>query len=387
VSVKKRSRRGKVVLVVDLQFVGANGPERYRRDARLQTKAGAEAEERKVLQYFALNDTIAGLLNPEQATQTKVKKLYTWEDAVQHYKEREFLSLAESTRRGYQGVLDSPSMRSWAGVKVRDIQYDQLLRYQTALSGDHSPATVHQHRSVMMQILKSVGPHGPQPGAMLDHLPQFPDKVSIGKQGFELPTDEQIADLFAEVAEKGSYLNPKKLKRVHLACALAAHAGLRASEVRALQISDVDMKKRIITVRRAECYGKTESTKSGDERRVPIHHPRLVRLLKERLAEMKPSEVHVSVRGSGTGWGQFGLRDAYKRACKRLRLPLSRFHGLRHYHCTDLIRRGVALSTVREIMGHSSLMVTDRYAHHVKGESGLAELAQLFSADEDDAAE
>lgn len=382
-SVKKRKRRGKVIFVVDVSVVGKDGPERYRRDARIQTKVGAEAEERKVHQHFLTHDCLTGLINPEEAKAATLKKRgHTWEEAVEHYKAREFLTLAESTRKGYQGVLDSPTMKVWAGVKVSEIQYDQLLKYQNKLGQDHRPATLHQHRAVMMQVLKSVGPHGPQPGAMLDHMPLFPDKVKLGKQGFELPTDEQVETLFGEQAIQGSYLNPKKLQRLHLALVLAAHAGLRASEIRALERGDVDLKKRVITIRRAENHGKVEVTKSGDERKVPIHHPRLRWMLEARLDNMKPEETLVSVRGNGKGWGQFGLRDAYKRACARLKLPLSRVHGLRHYYCTDLIRRGVPLTAVKAIMGHSSLVVTDRYAHHVQGESQMAELAKLFEGED-----
>lgn len=106
-------------------------------------------------------------------------------------------------------------------------------------------------------------------------------------------------------------------------------------------------------------------------------------MLTDRLAEMKPGETLVSVRGNGKGWGQYGLRDAYKRACVRLKLSLSRYHGLRHFYCTDIIRRGVPLTAVKAIMGHSSLVVTDRYAHHVHGEAGLAQLAELFEGEEE----
>jgi len=58
-----------------------------------------------------------------------------------------------------------------------------------------------------------------------------------------------------------------------------------------------------------------------------------------------------------------GLLQALKRACKRLGLAAGKVHALRHYFVCALFETGASAPEVRDLAGHSSLAVTERYAH------------------------
>jgi site-specific recombinase XerD len=57
------------------------------------------------------------------------------------------------------------------------------------------------------------------------------------------------------------------------------------------------------------------------------------------------------------------LRDYYS-ARKKAKLQDVRFHDLRHTFATRLVQAGVDLYKVKELLGHKTISMTMRYAHH-----------------------
>lgn len=60
------------------------------------------------------------------------------------------------------------------------------------------------------------------------------------------------------------------------------------------------------------------------------------------------------------------LGDWFSSEAKAAGLPGS-LHWLRHTFCTALVQSGVSLHEVKRLAGHSSITVTERYAHHAPG--------------------
>ena len=57
-------------------------------------------------------------------------------------------------------------------------------------------------------------------------------------------------------------------------------------------------------------------------------------------------------------------RDAWKRITKAAEVGGLRFHDLRHFHASELLRQGVNAKVVQERLGHASIAVTlDIYSH------------------------
>lgn len=58
-----------------------------------------------------------------------------------------------------------------------------------------------------------------------------------------------------------------------------------------------------------------------------------------------------------------GVKSGFRRAREAAGMPHVHFHDLRHSCATILLGLGADLHVVREILGHSSVKTTERYAH------------------------
>lgn len=138
-------------------------------------------------------------------------------------------------------------------------------------------------------------------------------------------TQAQVAAIAAETQQEGT----------RDAIWLAATTGLRRGELLAL---------------RPENYRDgalwLATSKSGRPRRVAV--PSDARAICERL----PLRVTKD-----------SLRDDFERARKRANLEHVRFHDLRHTFASWAIAAGVDLRLLKEMMGHSTMQMTSRYAH------------------------
>lgn len=129
---------------------------------------------------------------------------------------------------------------------------------------------------------------------------------------------------------------------------VALNTGMRRGEILNLRWSQIDLKNRIIRV---------EKTKSGKVRHIPIND-----VLFCELHKLKSKNSHVFLN-SETMKPFVDMKKGFKAACRRADIKGMRFHDLRHTFASRLIEKGADIETVRELLGHHSITITQRYTH------------------------
>jgi len=131
---------------------------------------------------------------------------------------------------------------------------------------------------------------------------------------------------------------------------LALHTGMRLGEILSLTWAQVDLRKGLIRV---------ERTKSGLSRLIPIN----TSLYGVLEAIRGQSSGAFLFRNAKTEKPLGSVKTAFKAACRRAGINGLRFHDLRHTFASRLVERGADLITVKELLGHSSVKITERYTH------------------------
>jgi integrase len=132
---------------------------------------------------------------------------------------------------------------------------------------------------------------------------------------------------------------------------VALHTGMRRGELANLRWQDVDFHTRTLVV---------QQSKSGEGRRVPMNRV-VVATLRALRRERQAFSGLVFPSPEGRFLHNFGR--AWAKAVKTAGITDLRFHDLRHTAASHLVMAGVDLYTVKEILGHKTLVMTQRYSH------------------------
>jgi integrase len=207
----------------------------------------------------------------------------------------------------------------------------------------YQPSSRLQVQSVIRSILRR---YATEMGYFKE-APTLPRLPRVGRKVVSALTQDELGKILAVSC------------RAHrLAFLLAAHAGLRAGEVRGLLWRDVDLTAGHLVVRESVRFGERTTPKSGHERIVPLTAELRVAL---EACSSKATRTAVSLCDRGRPWSEHGLRQAFKRVCKRAGLEGWRFHDLRHYFVTALFKVSVPAPVVQALAGHAHLTTTQRY--------------------------
>lgn len=187
----------------------------------------------------------------------------------------------------------------------------------------YKPATINRSLSALQKGLTLAWEAGLTPQDYGQHIKRLPENNARDTH----LSLEQVQKLASHASES-----------VRAAIWVALYTGCRRGEILALRSEDIGAD--AITIR----AGNTKTLKT---RTVPI------------IAPVRPWLASIPLPLTAEG-----LKTGFRRAREAAGMPEVHFHDLRHSCATLILAAGADLYTVAKVLGHSTIRMTERYAHH-----------------------
>lgn len=233
------------------------------------------------------------------------------------------------------------------GAVNRPIAYLRALlnhAYRHAKVIDHHPLdTFKQLREDKSKVVRYLS--GDEESQLREAMLNRDTKARLERESANQWRKDRGYKLFPEIPLNGftDYLSPMVL--------LALNTGMRRGELFNLKWQDIDFKAKTLAV-------QGSGAKSGHTRNIPLNPHALGALLKWRNQSDSKSYIFTGKNGKLTD-----IKTAFNNLLKEADIKAFRFHDLRHHFASQLAMKSVEINTIRELLGHSDLQMTMRYAH------------------------
>jgi integrase len=168
--------------------------------------------------------------------------------------------------------------------------------------------------------------------------------------------EQQFQPQYIKLNDLNKILEMTTSEEIKKIFVFAFYTGCRLGEILQIRWKNINLDRRIVII-----GGENFTTKNKKVREIPIH----LEILK--IIEVKGSRNSNQLLFSKQS-GYFYNRDYISRQFKLVRRKAGlgegiHFHSLRHSSASNLAISGVPIITIKELLGHSSIISTQIYSH------------------------
>jgi integrase len=311
------------------------------------TKVGTEEALRRKLREIIDGETKQLTSPGATPTVREFSRLYLEQCAIDN---------KPSTHQTKQGQFDRHILPELGGVRLGEFSAAHMADFKLALKrqrtvfvGDRSVSvrplgakSINNVLSILHDMLAAAKKRG--------HLQAVPDIdwLAVPEQDFDFLTFDESTQLLR--AADGQW---SRMICIGLRC------GLRQGELLGLQWGDVDLDKGQLRVKRTVYRGKVGTPKGGKWRDLPLGND----AIKALKAQRHTLSEWVFCTPSGQRLTAGKCRKPLLAIVARAGLRHLSWHVLRHTFASHLAMRGVPIRHIQQLMGHSTIAMTERYAH------------------------
>jgi integrase len=323
--------------------------------------------------------------NIDQGTQIDAKS-ETVQEYLLYWLEVHSAKIKEATTISYRTHIQT-CFPHIGNIKLTKLGGSHLQKMYTILLKDHKTSTIRVLHSILIRAFKDA--------MRWKHLARNP---SLEVDAPRNNATETRPILNGEQAI--TLLQAAQGTTIECFLVMALTTGMRRGEMLALRWDDIDMEVKILSIQRTASYIKTRtgrygyietSPKTKTSKRSVVLTQFLISALKAQ--KRKQNEARLQ---AGSNWenkdlvfctplgehfpvGQ--LTTHFKKLLQENNLPQLHIHDLRHSTSTLLAKMGVPAKVIQEILGHSSIVITQNlYGHVIAGmqEEAMQKMDTIF---------
>jgi integrase len=248
-----------------------------------------------------------------------------------------------SEQRNKLVALNNHLIPCFGKLQLKDIGVIHIERFKQAQIQEGIRAkTINNWLCILSKCLESAIEWG-----LLEHKPKI-KPLKVQPQSFD----------FLSLEESTRLINSCDEQMWKQMITVALRTGMRLGELFGLEWGDVDFQRKMITVRQSIVRGYVGSPKSNKFRYLPLTEE-----VCKTLYESRRTNGFVFPRPDGTVLTHHIAERALHRASVKAGLRHIGWHVLRHTFASDLVTEGVPMRAIQELLGHSTITMTMRYAH------------------------
>lgn len=314
---------------------------RYRKSSPLNTKAAAESLEVRMRQELSEKGTLDHLFAQPKEVDSIADS--TFAGFSEHWMSAYVLvNNKPSEQRTKRRIINASLIPFFGNSRLNEIKTVDIESFKAKeLQRGMTAKTINNRLAVLRKCLVTA-----VEWEMLDRVP----KVQL------LKTTPPKFRYLSE-AEVQAIVRASETPTERVMVLVAARTGLRFSELRALEWGDIDFSLRLLTVRRCAVLKDVGTPKNGRIRHVSL----TLDALKALESIKGKSGLVFTFRGKmRVHWSSLCHLQL---ACKKAGIEPCGWHTLRHTFASQLVNRGASLQAVQTLLGHSTVTMTQRYAH------------------------
>ena len=297
-------------------------------------------------------------LDKEQATE--VARSRTLRKFLEGYYWTHYLSSQKSGLATKKRILSA--FEPFLDTHIAEITSEDLVEHRTGRLKSAAPQTLNRDR-LAIHALFEVAVSIKEPARLISINPankkDYPPLKTVNDERVRYLGQHDEHENFSK-GERQRFMDALKTMPLNIQTlvGLALNTGCRRGELFSLKWENVSIKNKRITL-------DARTTKTDKKRFIPLNK-KAIALLDTWHTKKGEKVTHISglvFPSQITGKRMTDIKRSWKTLVSRAEVTDFRFHDLRHDFASRLVMKGVPLIKVRDLLGHSSIEMTERYAH------------------------